>query len=111
MGGRGGSLWKQVTFRLSNQRFEPQTIYLSMSRWTVQAFTFHLLFCFTILPFFSDKTVTGGGYLSVEDALGSTTNTYLEEGFFDFLNEVVNQHCYNYYALYSGNSGEPGVMS
>lgn len=48
------------------------------------------------LPFFSDMTVKGGGYLSIEDAMGSTTDTYLEDGFFDFLNEVFNQHCYDY---------------
>ncbi|KAM7504443.1 hypothetical protein LguiB_003347 [Lonicera macranthoides] len=61
MGGRGGSLWKQVTFRLSNQ---------------------------------SDTAVKGGGYLSIEDAMGSTTNTYLEDGFFDFLNEELQSFRY-----------------
>lgn len=56
MGGRGGSLWKQLTFRLSDQ---------------------------------SDMNCKGGGYLSIEDAQGSTTSVFLEDGFLDFLNKEL----------------------
>lgn len=31
-----------------------------------------------------------GGYLAVEDVQGSTTSTFLEDGFFDFLDKVFN---------------------
>ncbi|GFZ18511.1 para-aminobenzoate (PABA) synthase family protein [Actinidia rufa] len=61
MGAKGGALWKQLTFRLSEQ---------------------------------SDKTLKGGGYLLIEDAQGSTSSTYLEDGFFDFLNEELQSFCY-----------------
>ncbi|XP_031271661.1 aminodeoxychorismate synthase, chloroplastic isoform X1 [Pistacia vera] len=56
MGGKGGSLWKQVTFRLSDP---------------------------------SDMDLKRGGHLSTEDARGSTKNSFLEEGFFDFLNKEL----------------------
>ncbi|KAM6542692.1 hypothetical protein CsatB_007139 [Cannabis sativa] len=52
MGGKGGSLWKHVTYRLTDER---------------------------------DLTLRGGGYMTIEDAEGSTTKTFLEEGFLDFL--------------------------
>ncbi|PON45005.1 Para-aminobenzoate synthase, component I [Trema orientale] len=52
MGGKGGSLWKHVTFRLTDE---------------------------------SDTTLKGGGYLTIEDAQGSTVEKFLEEGFLDFL--------------------------
>ncbi|KAI8539188.1 hypothetical protein RHMOL_Rhmol09G0161900 [Rhododendron molle] len=60
-GGKSGSLWKQVTFRLSDQ---------------------------------SDMTFKGGGDLFIEDALGSTSCTYLEDGFFEFLNKELQSFCY-----------------
>lgn len=41
------------------------------------------------LTFFSDRTCKGGGHLSVEDASGHVNNTFLEDGFFDYLNKVV----------------------
>ncbi|PIN11103.1 Para-aminobenzoate (PABA) synthase ABZ1 [Handroanthus impetiginosus] len=62
MGGKGASLWRQVTFRLSNE---------------------------------SDMTSTRGGYLSVEDAEGSVRSTYLEDGFFDYLNQELQSFSYN----------------
>ncbi|XAR65404.1 Aminodeoxychorismate synthase [Bertholletia excelsa] len=62
MGGKGGSLWKQVTFRLSDQ---------------------------------SDMTSGVGGYLLTEDAQGSTTSTYLEDGFFNFLKKELQLICYD----------------
>ncbi|RXI09124.1 hypothetical protein DVH24_023268 [Malus domestica] len=46
MGGKGGTLWKQLTFKLSER---------------------------------SDKTLKGSGFLSVEDAQGSTSSTFLDE--------------------------------
>ncbi|TXG49552.1 hypothetical protein EZV62_025427 [Acer yangbiense] len=55
MGGKGGSLWKQLTFRLSDQR----------------------------------DTDKFGGHLLIEDARGSTKSSFLEEGFFDFLNKEL----------------------
>ncbi|KAL2249246.1 UNVERIFIED_CONTAM: Aminodeoxychorismate synthase, chloroplastic [Sesamum indicum] len=62
MGGKGGSLWRQVTFRLSDK---------------------------------SDTEINRGGYLSIEDAEGSIRNTYLEDGFFDFLNQELQSFCYD----------------
>ncbi|XP_039173256.1 aminodeoxychorismate synthase, chloroplastic isoform X2 [Eucalyptus grandis] len=60
MGGKGGPLWKQLTFRLTER---------------------------------SDTTHCGG-YLSVEDAHGHASSTYLEKGFLDFLNkELLSFHC------------------
>lgn len=40
--------------------------------------------------FFSDMAFKGGGYLSIENAQGSTRNMFLEKGFLDFLNQVLN---------------------
>ncbi|KAA8534355.1 hypothetical protein F0562_031894 [Nyssa sinensis] len=60
MGGKGGSLWKQVTYRLSNK---------------------------------SDMTFKGG-YISIEDAQGSSKSTFLEDGFLDFLNKELQSFCY-----------------
>lgn len=37
-------------------------------------------------------TLKGGGYLLIEDAHGCTRSTFLEEGFLDFLNEVLDEH-------------------
>lgn len=37
----------------------------------------------------SDRTCKGGGHLSVEDATGHVNCTFLEDGFFDYLNKVV----------------------
>lgn len=34
-------------------------------------------------------TLKGRGFLSVEDAQGSTKSTFLEEGFLDFLKKVL----------------------
>lgn len=31
----------------------------------------------------------GGGYLLIEDSEGSSTSTYLKDGFFDFLSKVI----------------------
>nr|AHA43412.1 para-aminobenzoate synthase [Solanum nigrum] len=62
MGGKGGSLWKQLTFRLSNQ---------------------------------SDRTCKGGGHLSVEDANGHVNCTFLEDGFFDYLNKELLSFCFD----------------
>ncbi|XP_057809332.1 aminodeoxychorismate synthase, chloroplastic [Salvia miltiorrhiza] len=64
MGGKGGSLWKQVTFRLSNKSG-------------------------------GDTSFTHGGYMSVEDREGSITNTYLQKGFFDFLDQELKSICYD----------------
>lgn len=61
MGGKSGSLWKQVTFRLSDQ---------------------------------SDITFKGGGNLVIEDAQGFTSCTYLEDGFFEFLDKELQSFCY-----------------
>ncbi|GMI87006.1 aminodeoxychorismate synthase, embryo defective 1997 [Hibiscus trionum] len=56
MGGKGGDLWKQLTFRLSEE---------------------------------SNAAGEHGGHLSVEDAEGSTNSTFLEEGFFEYLNKEL----------------------
>lgn len=62
MGGKGGCLWKQISFRLSPQR-----------------------------------NVNGkrGGFLSIEDAHGSVKNTFLEDGFFDFLDKELQSFSYD----------------
>ncbi|XWS56446.1 hypothetical protein CRYUN_Cryun09bG0086000 [Craigia yunnanensis] len=56
MGGKGGSLWKHLTFKLSEE---------------------------------SDVAYKCGGHLLIEDAEGSTTSTFLEEGFFEYLNKEL----------------------
>lgn len=52
---------------------------------------------------FSDMTFKGGGNLFIEDAQGSTSCTYLEDGFFEFLNKVCFEHCSDriYFLLFS----------
>lgn len=40
----------------------------------------------------SDLTSNHGGYLSIEDGEGSTETSYLEYGFFDFLNKVTSEN-------------------
>ncbi|KAK9913250.1 hypothetical protein M0R45_037073 [Rubus argutus] len=62
MGGKGGTLWKHVTFKLSDK---------------------------------SDTTLKGRGLLSVQDALGSTKRSFLEEGFLDFLKKELLSFCYD----------------
>ncbi|KAM1406406.1 hypothetical protein ACFXTH_001082 [Malus domestica] len=62
MGGKGGTLWKQLTFKLSER---------------------------------SDKTLKGSGFLSVEDAQGSISSTFLDEGFLDFLKKELLSFCYD----------------
>ncbi|KAK6144789.1 hypothetical protein DH2020_021609 [Rehmannia glutinosa] len=64
MGGKGGSLWRQVTFRLSNKSCR-------------------------------DMASNHGGHLSIEDADGNITSTYLEDGFFDFLNQELQSFHYD----------------
>ncbi|KAE8683260.1 Aminodeoxychorismate synthase [Hibiscus syriacus] len=61
MGGKGGDLWKQLTFRLSEE---------------------------------SDAAGRHGGHLLVEDAKGSTNSTFLEEGFFEYLNKELLSLCH-----------------
>ncbi|XP_022742476.1 aminodeoxychorismate synthase, chloroplastic-like isoform X2 [Durio zibethinus] len=60
MGAKGGSLWKQLTFRLSDK---------------------------------SDVASKRGGHLLIEDAEGYTTSTFLEEGFFEYLNKELLSLC------------------
>ncbi|XP_073274671.1 aminodeoxychorismate synthase, chloroplastic-like isoform X1 [Primulina huaijiensis] len=62
MGGKGGPLWKQVTFKLLSK---------------------------------SDASYKGGGSLLIEDAEGCTSTTFLEDGFFDFLNKELQSFCYD----------------
>ncbi|XP_023534479.1 aminodeoxychorismate synthase, chloroplastic-like isoform X2 [Cucurbita pepo subsp. pepo] len=61
MGGKGGSLWKQMVFQLSDESGHP---------------------------------FEGGGYLSIEDAHGSATKTFLNDGFFDYLNKELSSFQY-----------------
>lgn len=42
---------------------------------------------------FSDITFKGGGNLVIEDAQGFTSCTYLEDGFFEFLDKVCFDRC------------------
>ncbi|KZV24277.1 aminodeoxychorismate synthase-like [Dorcoceras hygrometricum] len=62
MGGKGGSLWRQLTFRLLSK---------------------------------SDAANKGGGNLLIEDAEGCTSNTFQEDGFFEFLNKELQSFCYD----------------
>lgn len=39
---------------------------------------------------FSDTASKGGGYLTIEDAQGSTVETFLEEGFLNYLKKVFD---------------------
>ncbi|XP_071717647.1 aminodeoxychorismate synthase, chloroplastic [Rutidosis leptorrhynchoides] len=64
MGGKGGSLWKQITFRLSDPTSE-----VSCS--------------------------TRGGHLSIEDAQGLSTTTFLEDGFFHYMNKELQSIHYD----------------
>ncbi|CAM8987914.1 unnamed protein product [Rhodiola kirilowii] len=59
MGGQGGSLWKQLSYRLT------------------------------------DDSTKSGGHLLIEDAVGSTSNIYLQDGFFDFLNNELQSFQYD----------------
>ncbi|KAK1438517.1 hypothetical protein QVD17_04326 [Tagetes erecta] len=62
MGGKGGSLWKQITFRLSDS---------------------------------SEATSTSGGHISIEDVQGLSTTTFLEDGFFHFMNKELQSIHYD----------------
>lgn len=62
MGGKGGPLWKQITFRLSDP---------------------------------SEVTSTSGGHISIENAQGLSTTTFLEDGFFDFMNKELQSIHYD----------------
>nr|XP_019707543.1 probable aminodeoxychorismate synthase, chloroplastic isoform X2 [Elaeis guineensis] len=75
MGGKGGSLWKQITFRLSDQISEHTRHEVGhTSRKTTNNF---------------------GGYLSIQDGYGSVHTTFLKEGLFDFLNKELQSFCYD----------------
>ncbi|KAJ0544836.1 putative aminodeoxychorismate synthase [Helianthus annuus] len=62
MGGKGGSLWKQITFRLSDP---------------------------------SKVTYTNGGHITVENAQGLSTTTFLEDGFFHYMNKELQSIRYD----------------
>nr|XP_043615300.1 aminodeoxychorismate synthase, chloroplastic [Erigeron canadensis] len=62
MGGKGGSLWKQITFRVSDP---------------------------------SDVTCTSGGHISVEDGEGLSKFTFLEDGFFNYMNKELQSIHYD----------------
>lgn len=51
-------------------------------------FFFLKLQLFVWLCIFRDEAYKGGGYLTVEDASGYVQTSYLEDGFFDYLNKV-----------------------
>lgn len=42
--------------------------------------------------FFSGHPLEGGGYLSIEDVQGLATKTFLKDGFFDYLNKVLEEY-------------------
>lgn len=52
----------------------------------------------TLLYIFSDITCKGGD-LSVEDANGHVKTTFLEDGFFDYMNKVVSDDFFQYVSL------------
>ncbi|KAI3807749.1 hypothetical protein L1987_23683 [Smallanthus sonchifolius] len=62
MGGKGGPLWKQLTFISS----DPSTV-----------------------------TCTSGGHISIEDAQGLSATTFLEDGFFNFMNKELQSIRYD----------------
>ncbi|KAI3762159.1 hypothetical protein L1987_52583 [Smallanthus sonchifolius] len=64
MGGKGGPLWKQITFILSES--DPSTV-----------------------------TCTSGGHISIEDAQGLSATTFLEDGFFNFMNKELQSIRYD----------------
>ncbi|XP_026458152.1 aminodeoxychorismate synthase, chloroplastic-like [Papaver somniferum] len=67
MGGKSGTLWKQITFRISNKRYCAHA---------------------------SDINAKSGGYLSIEDANGFVENKFLENGFLDFLDKELRSFRY-----------------
>ncbi|CAH1420697.1 unnamed protein product [Lactuca virosa] len=66
MGGKGGSLWKQITFRLSD-----------------------------LDPSETTSTSGGGGNITIENAQGLSTTTFLEEGCFHFMNKELQSIHYD----------------
>lgn len=44
----------------------------------------------------SDMAFNEGGLLSIEDAEGSNRSTYLEDGFFNFLDQVIQNVMFKY---------------
>lgn len=106
MGAKGGSLWKQFTFRLSHKRFEyfnlvsimaislrfdlMPYIYLHSFLCIYKAIVLLLKVIHRCPSFVSDTASEGGGHLSIEDSQGSITNTFLEGGFLEFLNKVYD---------------------
>lgn len=53
-------------------------------------YAFELYFCkarYTMVLFCSEVTCTSGGHISIEDDQGLST-TYLEDGFFHYMNKV-----------------------
>ncbi|XP_038985756.1 probable aminodeoxychorismate synthase, chloroplastic isoform X2 [Phoenix dactylifera] len=75
MGGKGGSLWKQITFRLSDQ----------ISEHTLRGVGHKS----------SKITNNFGGYLSIQDGYGSVQTTFLRDGLFDFLNKELQSFRYD----------------
>lgn len=75
MGGKGGSLWKQITFRLSEKRSEPTVHEVGHGS--------------------SETTNNFGGYISIQDGYGSVQTTFLKDGLFDFLNKELQSFRYD----------------
>ncbi|WOL19764.1 putative aminodeoxychorismate synthase, chloroplastic isoform X2 [Canna indica] len=72
MGGKGGSLWKQLTFHLSDQARACQ-VGNDKSKMTAKI----------------------GGYLTMEDSTGSLKTFIIRDGIFDFLDKELQSLCYN----------------
>lgn len=84
MGSKGGPLWKQITFWLSDQRYV-----LRVYPWICDLIMVERGFIYLIL-FFSlgANAARGGGYLSVRDSCGEKKTIFLKNGFLDFMDKV-----------------------
>uniref|UniRef100_A0A804I8N0 aminodeoxychorismate synthase n=1 Tax=Musa acuminata subsp. malaccensis TaxID=214687 RepID=A0A804I8N0_MUSAM len=72
MGGKGGPLWKQLTFRLSEKTPSCQVGHKK-----------------------SKTTIEAGGYLTIEDIYGSLKTIFVRDGLFDFLKKELESFHYD----------------
>ncbi|KAH0434653.1 hypothetical protein IEQ34_026782 [Dendrobium chrysotoxum] len=81
MGGKGGSLWKQMTFHLSKHSYMRDLIMLRYNQITLINFTIMIS--------------RSGGCISIQDSNGYVKKENIEDGFFDFLDKELNSFHYD----------------
>ena len=73
MGGKGGTLWKQLTYKLSDRRFD------SVLTLGIQIFSFCMDFCLTDVASSFNMQVSSANYLGVfNDFVWIFLNCFLE---------------------------------